>query len=106
MACLRATSVGVSPGPKLSATISRFWSSVHVRRRSLRVITSTRRAACALMTYLMSGLSVRAGRNRRFVHDRLPSQHGPVPLCVVATSLTDRGPIVVFESGLGTDSSA
>ena len=45
-------------------------------------------AAYALTTYLMSGLSVRTGRNRGLVHNRLPSQHGPVPPCVAATSLT------------------
>src|SRR5579863_4594832 len=42
MPCLRATSVGVSVDPRLSATISRFCSTVQTRRRSPRVITSTR----------------------------------------------------------------
>lgn len=42
MPCLRMISVGVMPAPRLSATISRFCSIDHRRRRSPRVITSTR----------------------------------------------------------------
>jgi hypothetical protein len=39
---LRATSVGVSSPDRLSATISRFCAVVQERRRSPRVMTSTR----------------------------------------------------------------
>jgi hypothetical protein len=45
MPYLRATSVGVSTAPRLSATISLFCSSLQTRRRSLHVITSTGRNA-------------------------------------------------------------
>jgi hypothetical protein len=40
----------------------------------------------------MSGLSVRAGRNRGLVHDRLPSQRRPVPPCAAAASVTENLP--------------
>lgn len=40
--CLRATSVGVRSGPRLSATISRFCSAVHERLGSAQVRTSMR----------------------------------------------------------------
>jgi hypothetical protein len=42
MACLRATSVGVVSGLKLSAAISCFCSIDHRRRSSPRLISSTR----------------------------------------------------------------
>src|SRR6476660_8613298 len=42
MPCLRATMTGDTPGCKLSAAISRFWSADQRRRRSRPVITSMR----------------------------------------------------------------
>jgi hypothetical protein len=54
MACLRATSVGVVSGPRLSVTISCFCSIDHRRRLSLRVINSTRGRRTAVRSYDLS----------------------------------------------------
>ena len=48
MSARRATSETIAPGAKLSATIARFCSSVHPRRRSRPLITSTRVIAPSL----------------------------------------------------------
>jgi hypothetical protein len=59
------------------------------------------------MTYLMSGLSVCAGGNRRLVHDRLPSQHRREVQCGhkinLATGRSGLIPDVVVEAGNPAD---
>ena len=57
--CLRATSVGVSSEPRLSATIWLLWSAVQDRRRSPRVMISIRgfRALVRLVVRALSSIA-------------------------------------------------
>lgn len=62
MPYLRAAPVAVSPGSKLSATISRFCSISHTRRCSPRVMISTG-ALRALLRLLVRALSSGSGND-------------------------------------------
>jgi hypothetical protein len=79
IAYLRATSVGVSAEPRLSATIARFCSGVQVRRRS-RARTATRPRPVPLTSYRTDVLFIDVHNPRRqCFHGRLRSQSGSKP---------------------------
>jgi hypothetical protein len=93
MPCLRATSVGVSAGLRLSATISRFYSSVQARRRSPRVMSSTAglRALVRDVAGASSGGSVGSAENVSMVSmPQHPPQRTHPSQGADAASLTER----------------
>ena len=82
---LRATSVGVSSGPKLSATMSRFCSGVQAWRRSARTMTSTGAPPALLRSILgvsstsVTGVHSGISSMNGFDHAAIPRRNVPPP---------------------------
>ena len=105
MSCLRATALTDIPPARLSATISRFSSIDHIRRRSGRVITRIRGPRVAIRSVVWLSISTVSGPSAAS-SIVIPHRHhnsNRVPQCVDETPLTVHAERLVHKLDAFTD---